>query len=401
MAVYAYRAIDARYVPVTGTIAADTPRQARDLLRAQGLLVEQVDSQRPARTSAGSAWRARRSAGKVNALVRELATLLSVGAPLLEALDTVARQSTGSFRNVVLLLRDRVAAGASLHEAMNEQPAVFDELCVSLAAVGEDAGMLDVTLLRLAQFRERTRQLKGKVATSLIYPCIVLVTAVAVSVFLMTYVVPSILVPLIEQGRPLPLPTRIVKTVSDTLVAHGWLIGIGVAALVAVIVTLLRTSRGRWLWHTGSLRVPLFGDLARKAAIVKLAVVMGTLLRSGVVFVRALQVAQRTTPNLVMRRALHDCERAISAGGDIGEALECTGAFPPLVVHLFALGQQSGRLDEMLEELANQYDAEVATASQRLSAVLEPALMVAMAGLVLCIVLAVMLPILEAGDVLQ
>src|SRR5439155_1695737 len=158
-----------------------------------------------------------------------------------------------SFRRVLLLLRDRVAAGTSLADAMAEQPAVFDELCVNLVRVGEDAGTLDATLLRLASFKERSRQFKGKLATALLYP-----------------------------------------------------------------------------------------------AIVRLAVVMSTLLKSGVVFVRALQIAQHTTSNRVLRQALLRCEAAVAAGGDIAVALEATAAFPPLVLHLFALGQQSGRLEEML-----------------------------------------------------
>ena len=405
MAVFAYKAIDARYSTVRGTIAADTPRQARDLLRAQGLTVEQVEGQQ---AGVGGAVGRRgwsigrgRTAGKVNAMVRQLATLLSVGAPLLEALDTVSRQHRGSFQRTLLLLRERVAAGTSLHEAMAEQPGVFDELCVNLTTVGEDAGTLDITLLRLAQFRERARQLKGKVATSLIYPCIVLVTAIAVSIFLMTYVVPSILAPLLEQGKPLPLPTRLVKGTSDLLLEKGWLIALAALAVTVGVVLPLRTPGGRLFWHRLVLRLPVFGDLVRKAAIVKVAVVMSTLLKGGVVFVRALEIAARSTSNLIVRRALLDCAAAVNAGGEIAPALERTSAFPPLVVHLFALGQQSGRLDEMLDELANQYDSEVAVAGQRLSAVLEPALMVIMAGLVLCIVLAVMLPILEAGNVLQ
>ncbi len=403
MAVFSYKALDGRYLPTSGTIAADTPRQARDMLRARGFLIEQVDPQQASRKI--NSWNrlgaGRRDAAKTGQFVRQLSTLLSVGSPLLEAIDTLANQNRGSFRKVLLLLRDKVAAGTSLADAMNQQPAVFDELCVNLVRVGENSGTLDATLHRLAAFKERSRQFKGKLTTALLYPGIVLTAAVGISLFLMTFVVPNLLAPLLEQGRPLPLPTRLVKGLSDLLLSDGWWIAICAFVAVALFTAALRTHRGRLLWDSALLRMPLFGDLARKQAIVRIAVVMSTLLRSGVVFVRAMEIAQKTTANRIMRTALMQCETAVSAGGDIAAALEKTKAFPPLVVHLFALGQQSGRLEDMLSELAEAYDAEVMTAAQRLAAILEPALILVLAAMVLCIVLATMLPILEAGDVLQ
>jgi general secretion pathway protein F len=402
MAVFAYKALDVRYCPTAGTVAADTPRQARDLLRAQGLMVEQVDLQQPrAHRSVLTFTARRRDAARVGQFVRQLATLLSVGSPLLEALDTLARQYTGSFRRVLLLLRDRVAAGISLADAMAQQQGVFDELCVNLVRVGEDAGTLETTLQRLATFKERSRQFRGRLATALLYPAIVFVAAIAISLFLMTFVVPNLLAPLLEQGQSLPLPTRIVKGASDLLLAEGPWIALAALVLIVCFSIAQRTEPVRRVWDRLVLAIPVLGELVRKQAIVRLAVVMSTLLKSGVVFVRAVQIAQRTTSNRVMRTALSRCERAVTAGGDIAAALESTAAFPPLVVHLFALGQQSGRLEEMLAELADTYDAEVATAAQRLAAVLEPVLILMLAGVVLCIVLATMLPILEAGDVLQ
>jgi general secretion pathway protein F len=406
MAVFSYRALDSRYLPTTGTIAADTPRQARDQLRAKGLLVEQIDtqiaSQKRTLTLLGMLFApGRRDAARIGQLVRQLATLLGVGSPLLESLDTLARQHTGSFRKVLLLLRDKVAAGSSLADAMTAQPMVFDALCVNLVRVGEDAGTLDATLQRLGIFKERSKLLKGKLTTAMLYPGIVLVVAVGISLFLMTFVVPNLLAPLLEQGRALPLPTRIVKGASDVLLTDGWWIVLVAVGAFGLLGAVLRTRQGRWAWDRLTLKLPVLGDLARKQAIMRIAVVMSTLLRSGVVFVRSLQIAQTTTTNRVMRGALNQCERAVAAGGDIGEALEKTRAFPPLVVHLFALGQQSGRLEEMLGELAETYDAEVTTAAQRLASILEPLLILMLAAVVLCIVLATMLPILEAGDVLQ
>src|SRR4051812_46330148 len=214
MAVFTYKATDALTGETGGTIAADTPRQARDLLRDRGLVIRELSNVRERPPRARAAF-ARVGRHHVTLFLSELSTLLSVGVPLLESLDTLAQQHTGSFRTSLILLRDRVAAGTSLASAMQEQPRLFDELAISITEVGEDAGTLDSSLSRLAEFRTRAEQLRGRLTNALIYPLIVGIVASAASISLMTFVVPRILEPLIEQGLPLPLPTRIVKTISD------------------------------------------------------------------------------------------------------------------------------------------------------------------------------------------
>ena len=402
MPVFTYKANDNAAAERSGTIAADTPRQARDMLRERGLLVRHVEATGAAEP-ASRPWR--RGAGgmrhHVTTFVREVSTLLAVGVPLLEVLETIARQHKGRFQTVILLLRDRVAAGASLGQAMREHAGVFDELAVNITEVGEDAGTLDSSLQRLAEFRERSEQLKSRVATALIYPAVVLAMSILCSLFLMTFVVPRILQPLLEQGQPLPFPTRVVKSTSDFLLGWWWLAAACLFAGFIAFAAYVNTAAGKRRWYRFTLSLPLIGDLVRKQAIVRISVVLGTLLRSGIVFVRALQIAQRTTTNLVLRDALAACEKAVTAGGDIGQAVGRTGAFPPMVVQIFAVGQQSGRLEEMLEKLAETYDQQVNTAAQRLTAVLEPLLIVLLAVVVLFIVLATVLPILEAGNVLQ
>lgn len=398
MAVFTYKATDGAAAALSGTIAADTPRQARDLLRERGLVVRELVDVRPGARRHVRRLRIRALSAHTTIFVRELAVLLGVGVPLTEALSTLASQYRGRFGSVIMLLRDRVAAGASLADAMRDQPDAFDELCVSITEVGEDAGTLEFSLERLADFRERADQLRGKIGTALIYPSIVLAMASFATLFLMTFVVPQILSPLIEQGQPLPLPTRIVKGASDLVLSWWWLLLLGVLAIAGAITTVYRSPRGRNAWHRILLRIPILGELVMKQAMVRLAVVLGTLLRSGIVFVRALQIAQRTTSNLALREALGQCERAVASGEDIADALRRTGTFPPMVVQLFAVGESSGKLEDMLERLATVYDQQVATASQRFAAVLEPVLIIILSAIVLMIVLATVLPILEAGN---
>jgi type II secretory pathway component PulF len=408
MAVFTYKAMrgDGGAADVSGTIAADTPRQARDLLRDRGLVVREIADYRGTTPRVSrrvpEVLRGRRvPRADVTTFIRELSTLLAVGVPLLEALQTLANQHKGRLNATILVLRDRISAGASLAEAMREQPRVFDELAVAITSVGEDAGTLDVSLDRLADFRQRAEQLRNRLGTAFIYPAIVSTVALFSTLFLMTFVVPKIIQPLIEQGLPLPLPTRIVKAVSDLVLSWWWAILIVGGAFVAAIIAWARTTAGKLRWHGWLLRLPLIGDLARKQAIVRVAVVMSALLKSGIVFVRAMQIAQQTTGNLVIRDALRRGELAVTAGGDIGEAIEGTGAFQPMVVQVFSLGQQSGRLEEMLDRLAATYEQQVNTSADRLTSILEPAIIVVLALVVLFIVLATVLPILEAGNALQ
>ena len=398
MAVYTYQAL-AGASAVSGTISADTPRQARELLRDQGLIVREVSDHRPPRATV--LRRPHVGRPQTTTLVRELATLLGAGVPLLDALDTLARQHRGPGRSTVLLVRDHVAAGGTLAAAMRAQPAVFDELAVNIAEVGEDAGALDAALDRLADFRERADAFKNRLGTALIYPLIVTVVGACSSVFLMTFVVPKILQPLVEQDLPLPLPTRIVKAASDGLLDWWWLMAIAVAAVVVTFTAVLRTAGGRTAYHRLLLRTPVVGPLVLKQSIVRVAVVLSTLLRSGVVFVRGLQIARRSTDVLPVRHALERCEAAVVAGGDIAAALDATGVFPPMVVQLLSVGQQSGRMEDMLDQLAAAYQRQVAADSARLAAVAEPAVIVVLAVFVLFLVLATVLPILEVGNAIQ
>jgi type II secretory pathway component PulF len=412
MAVFTYKAIANGAADVSGTISADTPRQARDLLRDRGLVVREIADYRaaPRNTTAAIPRPARRllpgplrriRRGEVTTVIRELSTLLGVGMPLLEALQTLAAQHTDRLHTSILLLRDQISSGSTLADAMREQPRLFDDLAAAITSVGEDSGTLDTSLERLAEFRQRSEQFRNRLATALIYPAIVSAVALCSTLFLMSFVVPKIIRPLLEQGMPLPLPTKIVKFFSDFLMTWWWAILLAGGAIVLLVAAWGRSHSGTLRWHSWLLRLPLIGELTRKQAIVRIAVVMSALLKSGLTFVRAMQIAQQTTGNLVIRDALRRGEVAVIAGGDIGAAIEETKTFGPMVVQVFALGQQSGRLEEMLDRLALTYEQEVNTAAERLTSILEPTIIVILALVVLLIVMATVLPILEAGNAIQ
>lgn len=397
MAVFAYKAAGA----VSGTITADSPRQARDQLRSRGITVHDIVRQSPA---AQFTWwplkRRGRHASKLGDTIRELATLLGAGIPLLESLDALANQHRGSYRTTLLAVREQVAAGSGLAEAMREQRHVFDDLCVQMVAVGEDSGTLDVVLDQLADFSERYQQFKDKVISSLLYPMLVLAMSVGVGMFLMTVVVPMLLDNLLAAGQPLPWPTRILKAMSDTVRGHGWWLGLLAIGLAALLAAMLRTERGKLLWHRLLLRLPLFGMMARKQEIARVALVVSTLMKSGIVFLQALETAAATTKNRVIGQALLRGRDAVQAGRDIGEALTATGVFPQLAIQIFTVGQQTGKLEEMLERLSANYERQVNSLATRLATALEPVLIVFLSLFVGFILFATILPILEAGNVL-
>jgi type II secretory pathway component PulF len=405
MAVFAYKGV-AGDSASSGTIVADTPWQARQALRDRGVRPLQVVEMRSATgpSGAGSARplfsRPGRRGAELISAIRELSTLLAVGVPLTEALDTVAEQHHGAFAAGLVQVRDRVSSGSSMAEAMRQRPDLFDDITIAVVEVGENSGRLEETLETLADFKQRWSELGNHVVTALIYPVMVLIMAVGVSIFMMTFVVPSILTGLADQGRELPWVTRAVKFVSDLMVDHGWWAlpgAIGVGALVGLVLN--RPGAKLW-WHGLSLRLPLIGQIIAKQAVVRIATVVSTLMKSGVAFERAVEIARSVTGNRVIGAALEQCAAAVRSGSDIAQALAGTRAFSRTVVQVFAVGQESGRLEEMLDRLARDHDRQVYTLARRLTTFLEPVMIILLAVIVGFIAFATLLPILEAGNVL-
>lgn len=398
MALYKYRASDSLASLEEGTLVADSPRHARDLLRERGLTIESIEVSQSKKEPSYLTQRNLRS--KTQPFIRELSTLLSVGIPLVEALDTLIRQEKGQFHDHLKSLRERVAMGESLAQAMEGYPWLFDSLVISVTQVGEEAGRLEEVLTELTDFRERASELKGKIGNALLYPAIVLSMALSISVLLMTVVVPNILAPLIESGAALPWVTQVVKSISDFLVGQWALIILSILGLSFLTTLFLKSEMGKRIWHKSLLKIPYLGSLTVKQNVVSVSVTLSTLVRSGVELLDALDIAQRSVRNVWVRSALLETSEAIKTGKDLGEALNATQVFPPTVIQVFSLGQESGQLEDMLERLARDYDRQVYTAGQRFASVLEPVMVLVLALIVGFIAFATILPILEAGNVL-
>lgn len=409
MPTFAYRAFDDRGKRARGTISASSPRHAREQLRDRGLQIESVtarksfvqsNSKKNDRQSADQRFRRTRYRSQTTAMIRELATLLQAGVPLLDSIDSALSQTRRGFRDAMLAVRDRVAGGSSLADAMVTEPHVFDEMTTGMIRVGEHAGNLDEVCEQLADFRERNDQLKDRVFSSLLYPLIILAVSVGVTIFMMTVVVPMLLQNLIEIGRPLPLPTLILKKISDLVLGYGHWLFFALASLVGIVIALLQTENGRRRFDQLALATPVFGPLIQKQTLSRMALVVSSLLRSGVELVDALQIAQRSATNGLLKTALSEMRVDLEAGKDLGNATRRHKIFSHALAQVLALGQQSGQLDRMLERIGNDYDRQAGILANRLATVIEPVLIIMLSVVVGFILFATVLPILEAGNVL-
>jgi type II secretory pathway component PulF len=401
MAVYQYNAIDLDESAVDGTIIADTARAARDMLRDRGLMVTHIAASREAGKLRLAGGPSRKDRYEVVSFIRELATLLKAGISLLTALNTLASQHSRRFRPIIQHLSDQVASGVGLAEAMGQQSAYFDSMCVSITAVGENTGSLEIALKRLADFKDRANRLTSKVTTALIYPAFVCAFGLIISLFLMSYVVPNLLSSLTAAGKELPAITKIVKGLSDFLLNWWWALLAGLAGLVVLFKMILASQSGRKIFDRLLLNMPMIGQLLRKENTSRIAIILAALLRSGLQFVQAVQITRSTVKNRLFAKALEDYELAVASGKDVAGPLAASGVFSPMVIQMLAVGQHAGNLEEMLEQLAETYDQEIAVATARLTAMLEPILIVVLAILVAFIAFATILPIMEMSNVIQ
>ena len=404
MPIFLYNAIGRDQLTVEGQIESDSAPQARRMLRAQGLKVLKLRFQKQASTGTRRSildYLPRRSWNQwLAGFSSELATLISVGIPLVDALGTLELQYRGRAKSIVLHLKDQISSGKSIADAMKLQPDVFDKLSVKMIEVGQNTGNLDEILRQVSDFKRRSHEFKDRVLSAILYPAIIFTVSMGVTVFLMTVVVPMLLENLVEAGKPLPWPTEILRMFSQLLTTYGlWMLGTGVLAMVAGFAY-LKTEDGKRTRDQLMLRVPLLGNMGRQQEISRISLVVATLMRSGVDFLESIEIAKGTTKNVLLMAALEDCATQVKAGKDIGKALKSSSYFPPLVIQVFSVGQQSGRLEEMLFQLSADYDRQVESTSRRLATVIEPILILFLSVVIGFIMFATLMPMMEAGNVL-
>jgi len=401
--IFEYKAVDAAQKSRKGIIDADSPREARLKLRAQQLFVTDIsETKKKAQrkvaikgiTGVDAPNRARTD--QVATATRQMASLLAAGIPLAEALRMVIEQAPDKkFEAAFRDIREKVTQGLALADAVAQHPAYFTELFANMVRAGESSGALDQVMTRLANFLQTQSRLKNKVGAALIYPMIMVVIGIIVVAVLMIVVVPKVTQLLRGRGEELPLPTQILINVSDA-VANYWLFMLmGVLVMVVLFQLFVNSPRGGLLWDRFKLRVPIFGDLMRKQSVARFSTTFATLLRSGVPALEAIGVTKRVADNRVLTNALTDVHDHVLEGTDIATPMRMSAVFPPVVCYMVGVGEQAGNLEEMLERVADSYDEEVDLATQKLTAVIEPLIIVVLALIVAGIVIAIVLPLLQ------
>jgi general secretion pathway protein F len=310
---------------------------------------------------------------------RQLAVLLEAGIPLDHALGIAGEVADApGFRDVIARVRRSVEEGRSLGDALAEHPQVFDELYVSMVRAGEAGGALDQILKRLAEFLEEWQRIRDVVVSALLYPLFLSVFAAGAVTVLMAFVVPRFAEVFVDAGARLPAPTRVLMAVSEFLRRFWWLLGAGVVAAGAGLALGARTPRWRAWWDRRVLSLPLAGDLAVKIQVSRFARVFGTLIASGVPILRALEIVTGTLTNSVFSNSLAQVQARLKEGQGVAEPLRRAGVFPPLFLHMVAVGEETGRLEEMMLTVASSFDRDVETAARRLLSLLEPIIILLM-----------------------
>lgn len=403
MPIFEYKAVDGANKVKKGIIDADTTRDARQKLKKDKLFVTDI---KEAKSKQKRSLKIRGVTGveapnkqrteQIAAVTRQMASLLQAGIPLAEALRMVIEQAPdkkieSTFRDI----REKVTQGMPLGDAVLNHPGYFSDLYSNMVKAGESSGALDKVLIRLAGFLQATTRLKNKVGAALIYPLIMVVVGVIVVAVLMVFVVPRVTQLIKGRGQDLPLPTHILITASDFLVNYWLLVLVGVLLLTIGFQVFVNSPRGGLLWDSFKLKLPVFGDLMKKQSMARFTVTLATLLRSGVPALQALQVTKNVLDNKVLQNALQQVHDRVIEGTDLATPMKMSGAFPPTVSYMVGVGEQAGNLEEMLERVGATYDEEVDLATQKLTSVIEPLIIVALAVVVAGIVIAIVMPLLQ------
>ncbi|MCG5500733.1 type II secretion system inner membrane protein GspF [Ectothiorhodospira lacustris] len=404
MPAFEYTALKPTGRQVRGVLEGDTPRQVRQQLRESGLTPLSVEAvqQRERRRRRLPGLARGISAMDLALLTRQLATLVRSGLPLEEALGTVARQSEKArIRSMLMAVRTRVMEGHSLARGLGDFPHVFPDIYRTTVSAGEQSGHLDMVLERLADYTENRQQMRQKIQLALFYPAILTTMAVLVTVALLTYVVPEVVQVFSGIGQELPWLTRTLIAVSDALRDYGLMLLVALVAAGVLFKYLLRRPGPLRTWHRLLLRLPLVGRLTRGMNTARFARTLSILSASGVAVLESLRIAAEVIANRPMREAVQTVAQRVREGSGIGVALERSGYFPPMTVHLIRSGEASGALDEMLERAAVNQERELETRIAMIMGILEPVLILVMGLVVLVIVLAILLPIFELNQLVN
>ncbi len=420
---FSYVAMDAKGKETKGTLEVANQNEAIARVKEMQLFptkIVEVEKEKPAKgkgRAAAPASKGARKKGKLDVnlnikipflsgrvkskvlttFTRQLATLVDAGLPLLRGLRVLEKQEkNATLRGIIAELAVAIEGGSTFSEGLAQHPKVFNRLYVNMVKAGELGGVLEVVLNRLSEFMEKAQKIKGKVIAAMFYPVAVMCVAVCILTVLMVYVVPKfkeVFEGMLE-GQQLPAFTRLVLGISTTIKDHFFWTAVGVASVVVALLLVIRTKLGRRIFDKLKLKMPVLGPVISKVAIARFTRTLGTLVSSGVPILQALTIVKETSGNVIVGNAIGAVHESVKEGETITAPLEASGVFPPMVISMVDVGEQTGALPEMLLKIADNYDEEVDNAVSAMTSLLEPIMIIFLAVIVGSIVIAMFLPLI-------
>lgn len=415
MARFKFTALDARGKEIHGEIDADNQAAAIARIREKQYFPTKVEE-----LGAAGAAPAKKSAAKKGAMqmeiklpkflqggvkakqlttfTRQMSTLVNAGLPLMRSLRVLQRQEKNpALRDAVIQMAESIESGSTFAEALAAHPKIFDRLFVNMVKAGEIGGVLDVVLARLAEFQEKAEKIKGKVKSAMTYPIVVLIMALSILGFLMTYIVPKFadIFGDLMGGQGMPMLTQFVMNASSTMVHRFPLVAIVLVVIVVVLKLLAKTTQGRYAIDRFKLHAPVFGALISKNSISRFTRTLGTLMAAGVPVLQALNIVKETVGNEVIARAVASVHDAVKEGENMAPPIASSKVFPPMVVSMVEVGEETGALPEMLNKIADSYDDDVDNAVAAMTSIIEPLLIIFLAVVVGTIVIALFMPLVS------
>ena len=403
MPIFEYKGVDGRGKNVAGVIDSESVRAAKLRLRKDGVFLTEMEEGKESASADGQRrqFDLRRSLQRVTALdlavmTRQFSTLIRAGITLIESLTALVDQTENEkLKRTLSQVKDRVNQGSSLADALSQFPKVFSPLYINMIEAGEQSGALEIVLQRLADFTDAQFRLRSKVRGAMLYPIILTFIIIVILAVLFTFVIPK--VTLVFEGAQiaLPLVTRILITLAEFASAYWYLMLGGTIALVISLRATFQTEAGRAWKDRKVLKAPVFGPLLRMIAISRFSRTLATLLESGVALLTAMDIVRNVVDNATMAAAIDEAKDSVREGESIATPLKRSGQFPPIVIHMIAIGEKTGQLEEMLQNAADTYDNQVDVRLGALTTALEPIMIVIMGGIVAFIVFSILLPIMQ------
>jgi len=408
MPVFEYTALNTKGKSLSGIIDADSPVAARQNLRNSGIFptsVKEMDDTRPAKVPKELSFPSiftRIRQKEITLITRQLATLIEAGLPLVTALEALIRQiKTRPLKKVLAGIRGSIVEGRSFSNALSSYPKAFSALYINMIRAGETSGTLEIVLDRLADIAEKQEDLQLRIKAALTYPIIMAFIGAVVLFFLLTYIVPSITAIFTGVNQVLPLPTRILLSISGFIKSFWWAIIILIAGIYLILKTIKKTTKGQYLFDKIKLMLPVTGPLVKKLAVARFSRTLGSLHESGVSMLTALEIAKNVVGNTIIANAIENSIEAVGKGQALGSSLETSQVFPHLSIQMIQIGEQSAKLERMLNKIAEVYEKEIEANLLRITALLEPLMILIMGVIVGFIVLSICLPIFEMSQLIK